>query len=99
MITGPPVASFNVTVLNVSAAFVQWEPQPTTESLELTVQAVGSPGISEKEIVLCGEFRNQTIVNLAAGKQYQFTIKPIYEVSISGNAVSAIVTMAESSKK
>ena len=94
------MASFDVTVLNVSAVIVQWEPQVTTLSFELTVQAqaVDAPDIPKKEFVLCGNFRNRIVVNLAAGKQYQFTIRPVYEGGISGDAASAIVTMAESSK-
>lgn len=94
------MASFNVTVLNVSAVLVQWEPQVTALSFQLTVQglAVDAPDIPEKEFVLCGNIGNRTVVNLAAGKQYQFTIRPIYEGGISGDAASAIVTMTESSK-
>ena len=93
------MATFSVAILNMSAVFVQWEPQVTTESFELTVQAVGTPNIPRKEIVLCGNFRNWTVVNLAAGKQYQFTIRPIYEGVICGDTVSITKTMAESSKK
>ena len=68
------------------------------EIYEIEVQALGASNIPVKEITLCGNFRNWSIVDLAAGKQYQFTITPIYEDGIPGVAVSTVKTITESGK-
>ena len=93
------MTSFTVTVLNASTAFVQWEHQDTAEAYVLEVQAIDTPDIPSKEIVLCGNFRNRIIDNLAAGKRYRFTITPIYDSEIPGTDVSTVQTMVESSKQ
>ena len=97
--TGLPVNFFTVTVLNASTAFVQWEHQDTAESYEIEVQAIDAPDIPSKEIVLCGNFRNRNIDNLAAGKRYRFTITPIYDNDTPGTDVSTVQTMVKSSKQ
>ena len=42
------------------------------------------------ELTLCGNATSKTIMNLAAGKQYQFLIRAIYQDGILGIEVSAI---------
>ena len=90
---------FTATALNTSIAFIQWEHRDTAETYEIEVQAIDAPDIPSKEIVLCGNFRNRTIDNLAAGKLYQFSIMPIYDNEIPGTVVSTVETMTESSKQ
>ena len=89
---------FAVIVRNESTALVEWEHRDTAETYEIKVQAIDAPDMPSREIVLCGNFRNWSIDNLAAGKRYRFTITPIYDGEIPGANVSTVQTMMESSK-
>ena len=79
---------------------VQWSPQATPQSYEIGIQTVDAMKVPVMEIMLCicGNATNKTIMNLAAGKQYQFLIRPIYKDGILGIEVSTIQATTESSK-
>ena len=87
-----------VTILNSFTVLVQWSPQATPQSYEIEIQTVDTMEVPIMEITLCGNTTNKTIMNLAAGKQYQFLIRPIYEDGILGTEVSTIQATTESGK-
>ena len=80
--------TLTLTVVGTSSLFALWTPQVTPLSYVLEVRAVSAPQIPVMEFT--GTLRSRTVSGLAAGKQYEFTVRPIYEDGISGTDVSAI---------
>lgn len=80
--------SLVITVISSSSLFALWRPQVTPLLYMLKVQAVGAPDIPVMEFNT--SVRSRTVMNLAAGKQYNFTVRPIYEDGIPGTDVSTI---------
>ena len=90
----------DITVLSSSTVFILWTPRAgnTPQSYELELRAVGAPDIPVMEFTPGGTARSRTVQNLAAGKQYEATIRPIYEDGVVGSDVSVVDMTREAGK-
>lgn len=84
--SGQPVSSLTITVLSSSTVFILWD-HPVgggQQSYEIEVQAIGAPQVPVMEFTSSAGTRSRTVLSLAAGKQYAFTVRPIFENGIPG---------------